>query len=62
MIDKWTNWVFNISSHGFFSGEEKRNSYSISGSLSADRVTEDWKIAFGLSSNYNESNYDFDDG
>ena len=60
VIDKWNNWVFNIGSNGYFNGEERRNSFSINGSLSADRVTEDWKINIGLSSNYNESNYDFE--
>ncbi len=42
--DPWDSWVFRINTSGSFSGEELQNSSSLSGSFSANRVTEDWII------------------
>ncbi len=49
--DKWNNWVFEIDGRSFFNGEESRSNIYLSGGVSADRVTPDWKI---------NSNYDYD--
>lgn len=59
--DKWNYWVFNIGSNGFFNGQESSKSFSVNNSLSADRITPDWKISFGLSTDYNENRYSFGD-
>jgi hypothetical protein len=53
--------VFHINVHSFLNGEESRGSYNINGSLSADRVTPEWKISTGLSTDYDENRYDFED-
>jgi len=57
VVDKWNYWVFNTNISGRTNGEERRKSYSIDGSISADRVTPYWKISFGIDSDYNESRY-----
>lgn len=61
VIDKWNNWVFNLGSHGWFNGEEKYKSNSISGSFSADRVTPEWKWSMGINTSYDKDVYELDD-
>ncbi|MBD3181696.1 hypothetical protein GF312_05350 [Candidatus Poribacteria bacterium] len=61
VIDKWNCWVFNINTHGRFSGEESRSSYSLYGSFSADRVTPEWKISANISTNYNKESFEFEE-
>ena len=51
--NKWNNWVFELGGNAFFNGEESRNSLFLSGGVSADRVTEDWKINLGYDYDYN---------
>lgn len=59
VIDKWKSWVFSISMNGYFNGEKSRNYLSIWGSLSARRVTPDWKINLSLDGSYYENNYEY---
>jgi hypothetical protein len=49
--DKWDSWVFRTSLSGFMQGRKTYNSKSLSGSINASRITEDWKLSFrgGLS-------------
>ena len=42
--DPWDFWVFNVGLNGNASGESRQPSSSYSGSLSANRTTEQWKI------------------
>lgn len=44
--DPWNNWVFRIGAGGSFFAESSQEDWSIDGNLSANRVTEDWKIEF----------------
>jgi len=57
VVDKWDYWVFNSSISGFFNGEESVKGMSIYGSVSADRVTPDWKTSLSFYTNYYETNY-----
>jgi hypothetical protein len=56
--DKWNFWVFNVGISGSVSGEKKQNFQSIRGNFSANRVTPELKMRFGLSGNFNESHFD----
>jgi hypothetical protein len=42
--DKWDSWVFKTSLSGWFNGQQTYNSNNIYSSVSANRITEDWKI------------------
>ena len=42
--DPWNFWVFRVSAGGNARGESRQRSNSFNGRLSANRVTEDWKI------------------
>lgn len=52
--DKWRNWVFSIRANVFSNGEKSTRSLSGFGSISAKKVTLDWKIILRLNGNYNE--------
>jgi hypothetical protein len=60
--DPWNSWVFSTSLSSSVSGASSQNSASISGSFSANRVTEAWKITSSASGYYNSTKYTFDDG
>jgi len=57
--DPWDFWVFRIRGSGGLGGRTGYRSLRVSGGLNADRVTEDWKVSFRLSSSYNETEYDY---
>lgn len=59
--DRWNNWVFNIEAGGFFSGEKSSNRLNFDGSVSANRITEDWKVRTRYWQNHEERNFFFDD-
>jgi len=59
VTDKWKNWVFRIHANTFANGEKSSKSLSLYGSVSASKVTPEWKIRFSLSANYNENRFEF---
>ena len=59
--DPWNFWVFSISGDGRISGEVSRKSQSLDLNLSANRITEDLKIRIGLSGEFDERIYDYED-
>jgi len=58
--DPWDSWMFRIRGSGEFSKDENYQNRRINGSLSADRVTPDWKIEFDGNYSYNETIYTAD--
>lgn len=58
--DDWDYWIFKVGANGNFSGEKNYNSMGIYSSLSANRTTEDMKLNFSMSNNYNESNFSYE--
>jgi hypothetical protein len=60
--DYWDSWVFRARLNGRIRGEQQRKSYSIYGRLSANRITDDWKIRLSISSDYDEDNFNTDEG
>ena len=59
--DPWDFWVFRASLSGSVSGESSLKSLSYNGSLSASRVTEEWKISFTGRGSYSETDNDYGD-
>lgn len=57
--DPWNYWVFRTSLTGNFNGEQTAKFQYWSASLSASRITDNWKIRFSASQNYNQSDFDF---
>ena len=55
--DKWDNWVLLFDVHGSLNGEEARKSVSFEGSISAERVTPNWKISQSVRTNYSKRDF-----
>jgi len=60
-IDKWNSWVFEPSVDAFLNGEKSYKNQYIYGSLSANRITEEWKIRLSLNYNFRVSEFDLGD-
>ncbi|MGH7458196.1 MAG: hypothetical protein ACREKN_03815 [Longimicrobiaceae bacterium] len=58
--DPWNRWTFRTSLRGFFNGESRISSRSLSGSVSASRTTEVWKTRLSLSGNDRKSSFEID--
>ena len=59
--DPWNFWVFRIGINGGAGGESQERSFSIRGSLSADRITEKLKIEFDGRGNASRRTIDIDE-
>jgi hypothetical protein len=59
--DKWDSWVFGTSVSGFLNGEKSYKQNYLNGSLSARRVTEDWKLSFRARYNVSIDKYQIDE-
>ncbi len=58
--DKWDFWVFSLGLFSWMEGESKRSSISLSGNISANRVTPQSKLRMGLDLDYDRDNYELD--
>ena len=58
--DPWKSWIFRIRATGEFSKDENYRNRQLNSSISADRVTPEWKIEFDASYSYNETIYSYD--
>jgi hypothetical protein len=57
--DPWNAWVFNVGGNGNMFREESYKNLYLSGRVSANRITEEWKTALSASQNYSESQFSF---
>ncbi|MDA0874387.1 MAG: hypothetical protein O3C45_04910 [Bacteroidetes bacterium] len=62
IVDPWDYWVFNIRMNGDVEGEENEKQYSVETRVSADRVTEEWKLGLSGRFNYRENRFDLSSG
>jgi hypothetical protein len=60
VTDAWDYWVFKVSLSSFINGEQQTSNGSFYGSLSANRVTPEWKLNFSMNADYRENRYDVD--
>lgn len=59
--DPWNFWVFRAGASGSFEGEESGTQRDISGSFSANRTTEAWKINTNASADYEREEFVLDE-
>lgn len=59
--DRWNNWVFSVRGSASFEGEESSRETQLVGSLSADRITPQWKITFGSDFEQETEEFDLDE-
>ncbi len=60
--DRWNYWVFRTRLRSFANGQKSTNFFNLNGSISASRVTEDWKINISIGTNYSENRFDVSTG
>jgi hypothetical protein len=61
VVDPWNFWVFGLSATTFLSGETSYLSQMYFGTLSAVRVTPEWKVRLAFSGTYEKDHYDYVD-
>lgn len=59
--DPWNFWVFRTRVRVFVDAEEREDTKSFSGSFSANRTTDIWKIRIGVNGNYREDTFELTD-
>jgi hypothetical protein len=59
--DPWNLWVFSMRGNASLDAEESTRELEWSGSVSADRVTDRWKIAFGAGIDESRETFDLDE-
>lgn len=62
LSDPWNFWVYRASANGDVGAESREQDYSLEGSLSATRITEDWKLIFDSEYEYRSSTFELDSG
>jgi hypothetical protein len=61
VIDRWNNWVFELSFSPWFEGEETYKELDFYNSASARRITENWKVELDFDHEYERKSYDYED-
>jgi hypothetical protein len=59
--DRWNNWVFSVRGNASFQGEESSKERQLGASISADRITPDWKITLGAEIDHEREEFDLDE-
>lgn len=59
--DPWNFWVFSLRANADLQAEESSREFNWGLSASADRVTEAWKMSFGVSSDQTREQFDIDE-
>jgi hypothetical protein len=59
--DRWNNWVFSLRGETSLEGEESSRERRFEGSVSADRITPEWKITLGSSIEHQHEEFNFDE-
>jgi hypothetical protein len=59
--DRWNLWVFSIGARANFDAEETNRESQWNVNLTADRITDRWKLAFGSNFDEQRETFDLDD-
>jgi len=59
--DKWDNWVFELQAEPDFEGEEALKELSLRSSVSATKITHNWKLEVDFDHRYTRTKYTFED-
>jgi hypothetical protein len=57
--DPWDLWVFDLSTEGSIESQEQESNYTLEGSLTVSRVSEDLKLGFDLDLEYQHSTLEY---
>ena len=59
--DRWNNWVFELDAEPNFEGEESLKELSLRSSVSATKITHNWKLELDFDHRYTRTKYTYDD-
>jgi hypothetical protein len=59
--DKWNSWVFRASVSGYLNGEKSYKSSNLFGNISANRITQNWKINLSTRYDYGIDRFEIGD-
>jgi len=59
--DNWNNWVFELEFEPDFEGEESFKELQLQNSVSASKITHDWKLEVDFDYRYTRTKYTYDD-
>jgi hypothetical protein len=59
--DRWNNWVFSLRGSADFAGEESSRQRELGLEFSADRITPEWKVTFGVEIDHEREEFDLDE-
>jgi hypothetical protein len=59
--DPWNSWVFSVNMDGRLDQQSTRKTSSLDTNFSANRVTPNMKIQMGMSADFDERKYEYDD-
>ncbi|NKB88802.1 MAG: hypothetical protein GKS06_11345 [Acidobacteria bacterium] len=60
--DPWNFWVFSVGLNGNFRGEDRFSGEEFEAEVDASRTTEAWKIRLDSEMEYEQRDFEFDDG
>ncbi len=60
--DPWNLWVYRVRLNGNAESESRSGEYRLSGSLGANRVTEEWRLEFNADNEYRARRFELSDG
>ena len=60
--DPWNFWVYRAGVNVNTNGEESRSNFNVGGNVSANRVTEDWKIRLNTNGQYSDRTFELSSG
>lgn len=60
--DPWNNWVFEVGGNGAFEGESQSSSSEFKGFVSAERITDRWKLDLYASGTRRHNRFTLSDG
>lgn len=61
VVDRWNNWVFELETEPNFEGEESYKELELRSSVSAVKITHDWKLEFDFDHRFSRTKYTYDD-
>jgi len=59
--DKWNYWLFSLNFHFSLNREKSLKGNSLSGGLSARRITDEWKMRANVNTSYDENIFDMEE-
>ena len=60
VTDNWNSWVFELETRPEFESEESYKEFSFRNSISANKITPDWKIEFDFDHRLSRTTYTYD--